>query len=178
DADPEHLAVAEENLQKRVACRVKFLAMDAAALEFPTESFDVVLNRHAPAHPAEVARVLKPGGTFITQQVGARNTANICTLFGCGPGGLYADDTGQEIAEWANEFRSMGLVVRVRAEYDVPYFFCDVESLVFWLKAIPMPEDFDITRHWSQVDEIIATTQTLRGFATNEHRELLVVQKT
>ena len=40
----------------------------------------------------EAARVLRPGGYFITQQVGARNTQNICALFGCGhaPGHLFA----------------------------------------------------------------------------------------
>jgi len=89
DADPEMVALAEENTPSAVSCRVKFLAMDAAALEFPAASFDVVLARHAPADPAEVVRVLRPGGVFITQQIGARNHHNITALFGCGPDGRY-----------------------------------------------------------------------------------------
>lgn len=177
DADPEMIYAAEENLPKSVDCRVKFLPMDAAELEFPAGSFDVVLTRHAPVYVDEVARVLKPGGVFITQQVGARNTANICTLFGCGPGGEYHEEPGQTVAEWVEAFRARGYAIRAQGEYDVPYFFLDVESLLFWLKAIPMPEDFDLERDWPRVDEIIATTRTPRGFATNVHRELLIVQK-
>jgi SAM-dependent methyltransferase len=177
DADPEMIAVAEENLHQRESCRVKFLPMDAAALEFPDESFHVVLNHHAPAHLGEIARVLKPGGVFITQQVGARNTANICAAFGCGPGGQYDPPPGQAVAAWAESCADLGLVVRVRGEYDVPYFFRDVESLLFWLMAIPVPEDFDLERHWQQVDALLAATETPRGYATNVHRELLVVQK-
>lgn len=56
-------------------------------------------------------------------------------------------------------------------------WFKDVESLVFWLKAIPMPEDFDVERHYAQVERILADFTTPRGIESNEHRELLVVRK-
>lgn len=177
DADPEMVAIAEENTPQAVACRVKFLAMDAAALEFPAESFDVVLNRHAPAYPAEIARVVRPGGVFLTQQVGARNHGNITALFGCGPGGQYATDVGQTVVAWAEAFAVMGWAVRARAEYDVPYFYKDAASLLFWLRALPMPEDFALERHWPQVEHILTAFQTPRGIATNLHRELLIVHK-
>lgn len=39
------------------------------ALPFPPECFDLVLDRHEALSPAEVARVLKPGGRVLTQQV-------------------------------------------------------------------------------------------------------------
>jgi SAM-dependent methyltransferase len=177
DADPGMIEVAIENANRLANCTVKFLTMDAAALEFPGESFDVVLNRHACAYVDEIARVLKPGGVFITQQVGAHNTANVCALFGCGPGGQYEDEPGQTVSAWAEAFAAQGFAVRCRGEYDVPYIFLDVESFVFWLKAIPMPEDFDIERHWPQVDRLLSDCRTPRGIATNEHRELLIVQK-
>ena len=64
-----------------------------------------------------------------------------------------------------------------RAGYDVRYYFLNVASLVFWLKAVPLPEDFDIEKHWRQVDRIIAEYRTPKGIETNEHRELLSVQK-
>ncbi len=177
DADPAMIAVAEENTPSELTCRLKFLAMDAAALEFPDASFDVVLNRHAPAYPDEIARVLRPGGVFITQQIGARNHANITALFGCGPGGEYQRDPLQTVQSWADQFAAMELAVRARAEYDVPYFYLDAESLIFWMKALPMPEDFTIERHWQQLDHILTSFWTPRGIATNVHRELLIVQK-
>jgi SAM-dependent methyltransferase len=38
-------------------------------LPFASGSFDLVLNRHEELDPVEVARVLRPGGRFLTQQV-------------------------------------------------------------------------------------------------------------
>jgi hypothetical protein len=67
--------------------------------------------------------------------------------------------------------------VIARAEYDVGYYFLDVESFVFWLKAAPLPEDFDVEKHWQQVNQLIKEYRTPRGIETNEHRELLIVQK-
>ena len=43
------------------------------ALPFPDETFDLVLNRHGDFDPEELWRVLRPGGVFLTQQVGAEN---------------------------------------------------------------------------------------------------------
>ncbi|WP_203657495.1 class I SAM-dependent methyltransferase [Actinocatenispora rupis] len=40
-------------------------------LPFRGASFDAVVNRHSSYRPEEVARVLRPGGTFVTQQVAA-----------------------------------------------------------------------------------------------------------
>lgn len=177
DADPEMIALAEENTPSAMSCRVKFLAMDAAALEFPAASFDVVLARHAPAAPAEVARVLRPGGVFITQQIGARNHHNIIALFGCGPDGRYRSDPSQTVAAWAEAFAALGCAVRARGEYDVPYFYQDTASFLLWMRAVPVPEDFTIERHWPQIDRILREFQTPRGIATNVHRKLLIVQK-
>ena len=64
-----------------------------------------------------------------------------------------------------------------RAEYDVRYYFLDVASLVFWFKSVPLPEDFNIEKHWRQVAQIITEYRTPKGIETNEHRELLIVQK-
>ena len=71
-----------------------------------------------------------------------------------------------------------GCTIVAQAEYDVRYFFLDVESLVFNLKAVPIPEDFDIEKHWRQLDRAIEENRTPRGLQTNEHRELLIVRKT
>ncbi|MFN0146749.1 MAG: class I SAM-dependent methyltransferase [Dehalococcoidia bacterium] len=42
---------------------------DATRLPFAAGAFDLVLNRHEGVDPAEIDRVLRPGGTFLTQQV-------------------------------------------------------------------------------------------------------------
>ena len=57
------------------------------------------------------------------------------------------------------------------------YWFRDLESLVFWLKAVPLPEPFDLEKHWEGINYILRNYKTPRGIETNEHRELLIVQK-
>ena len=45
------------------------------------------------------------------------------------------------------------------------------------LKAASLPEDFDVEKHWQQVNQLIKEYRMPRGIETNEHRELLIVQK-
>jgi len=177
DASTDMIRMALKNKSSSQTNNVSFEVMNAKALEFTNAEFDVVLNRHCTVDVRESYRVLRPGGFFITQQVGARNTQNICALFGCGPGGQYEQDPSQGVTTLAEAFRQRGCRVVCTAEYDVRYWFLDVESLLFWHKAIPMPEDFDIETHWRQVDQIITEYRAPKGIETNEHRELLIVQK-
>ncbi|KIL53548.1 methyltransferase [Jeotgalibacillus alimentarius] len=46
---------------------------DDAVLPFADDTFDLIINRHEAYDVSEVKRILKPGGLFITQQVGGRN---------------------------------------------------------------------------------------------------------
>ena len=46
---------------------------DASHIPFADESFDIIINRHGDFDPPELHRLLKPGGLFITQQVGSDN---------------------------------------------------------------------------------------------------------
>lgn len=177
DASAAMVQVARENTPAELLDKMTYEVMLGEKLRFGDGDFDVVLNRHAPICPAEVARVLKPDGLFITQQVGPRNTEAFCQAFGCQPGGSYAPEQGQELDEVALAFGNLGCAVEARGEYNVRYYFLDLESFVFWLKAIPMPEDFDVERHWQQVDELVRHHWTPRGLESNEHRQLLVVRK-
>jgi SAM-dependent methyltransferase len=178
DISEEMIETALENGAASPAANVSFEIMSGHALQFPDAEFDVVLNRHCTVCVEESYRVLRSGGYFITQQVGGGNTRNICTLFSCGPGGERGWDTEeQDVVSLARDFEQLGCRVICTAEYDVGYWFLDVESLIFWHKAIPIPEDFDIETHWRQIDQIIVDYSAPRGIETNEHRQLLIVQK-
>lgn len=50
-------------------------------------------------------------------------------------------------------------------------------SVLFWLKALPVPEPLDAEKHWQGVNRIIERHSTQRGIETNEHRELLMARK-
>jgi SAM-dependent methyltransferase len=177
DASQEMVATAQANRAATSIDHITFVPMRAEALRFDDAEFDVVLNRHSDVVPGEVVRVLRPGGYFVTQQVGERNTQTICKVFGCGVGGEYKVDPSQELPALVRTFRDLGCRIVCTAEYDVRYWFLDLESFVFWLKAIPMPEDFDVETHWQQVNQIIEVCNTPKGIESNEHRQLLIVQR-
>jgi SAM-dependent methyltransferase len=180
DVSPAMSEVAQENTPPDLVGKVSFAIMPAEELRVPDHAFDIVLNRHSVVHVDEIVRVLRPGGFFITQGVGSRNTQNICAVFGCNPGGEYVSDVGHKwgtASESRAAFEERGCAFVAQAEYDIRYWFLDVESLLFWLKAIPIPQDFEIERQWQQVDHILTEYQNPVGIETNEHRELLIVRK-
>lgn len=55
-------------------------ADDPARLPFDSGAFDVLINRHGDYDPAECRRVLRPGGVFITEQVGADNDRDLVEM--------------------------------------------------------------------------------------------------
>ena len=89
---PHGNTAATENYQPNVElCRevllplgIDFRPADGGGkLPFDDGSFDMVINRHGDFNAEEIWRVLKPGGLFITQQVGAENDRELVELL-CG----------------------------------------------------------------------------------------------
>ncbi len=177
DHASEMLRVAKENQVRLGVTHIAWIQGRVEALPCRAASIDLVLNRHANIDTGEILRVLRPGGLFVTQQVGADNLRVICQAFGCGPGGEYDYDDKASVARLARSLTSQGAEVLTMAEYNVPYYLLDVASLLFLLAGVGIPEDYCLARHWQQVAQIVQENMTPRGIRTNEHRELLVVRK-
>ena len=115
-------------------------------------------------------------GYFITEQVGRRQDDNLLAAFG-----WNAESFGPtwwwSISDVIQRFEAFGCRVVAHGEYDTRYWFQNIESLVFYLKARPIPDDFDAARHWQAVKTIVEQHTTPRGVESNEHVELLIVQK-
>jgi SAM-dependent methyltransferase len=176
DQDPSMIAAARRNLSALSIDNVSLMRMDGSDLRLDAGEFDVVLLRHLRVYVSEVVRVLRPGGYFITQMVGQRSSLNILKAFGWTPDSFGAD-WWQPVADLADQFRLHGCQIITQAEYDVPYWFHDLESFLFWLMSVPFPEDIELQKHWQKINQILETSQTERGIETNEHRGLLIVQK-
>jgi SAM-dependent methyltransferase len=83
EAWPPNLEVARRNLAS-LGARVVEVAEDGD-LPFPDDSFDLVTSRHPVAvRWDEVARVLRPGGTYFSQDVGEGSVQEL-TEFMMGP---------------------------------------------------------------------------------------------
>jgi hypothetical protein len=165
DTDPEMIRLAErEHSSPSLEFRV-----GSARLEGVTTPFPVIINRHSVLELGAVATHLKPGGYFITQQVGERNMACVRQALGQ-PAGLPAIS--------AQALAGAGLRVVAFCEYDVEYVVCDIESLVFWLNALDLAHaDLDGSGALASApafNKVLAGNIDGRGFVTNEHRYLAI----
>lgn len=186
DHDPEMVRTARRNLPGSLRDRIEFAVMDGRALEFESDRFDVVLTRHARIWPEQVARVLRPGGFFVGQEVGERMNQPIRDAFGWGTEGAYwrrvaaeeGDPPIPSIDEYAASFAELGCRVIAKGQVDLRAWFRDLESLVFYLKAAPFPEDFDPVAHLEPFNRYLAAAASPRGYETNDCSDLLIVQRT
>lgn len=142
-------------------------------MPFPDSRFDLILNRHEAFDAPEVARVLAPGGVFLTQQVAGDDADELHQLFG-GEASYPAHLEDQLLTE----IRSAGLVVEDGADWTGAYRFHDVAALIAYLHLVPWdaPPDFTIDRyrerllalHRDHRDSMI--TLTKRRFWFRAHR--------
>jgi SAM-dependent methyltransferase len=128
---PPNLEVARRNLH-RVGARV-VRAEDEGGLPFRTGSFDLVVSRHPAAVVwDEIARVLRPGGTYLSQQVGAGSNREL-TDFMMGP---------QPVSEYRSSGRAVtlaqaaGLDVTDLREQALRVEFRDVGAVVYFLRKV------------------------------------------
>lgn len=176
DQNPAMIEAARRNHSALAIDNISLMRMEGSDLRFGADEFDVVLLRHLRVYVSEIVRVLRPGGYFITQIVGKRSSLNFLDAFGWTPASFGAD-WWQSVAELADQFRQFGCHIIAQAEYDVLYWFQDIESFMFWFMAVPWPEAIELEKHWQYINRILETCQTEQGIETNEHRGLLIVQK-
>jgi len=112
-------------------------------LPFPEASFDLVLDRHTAFDAAEVARVLRPGGTFLTQQVDGRNFADLIERFGASP--QFPDVTLEQLSD---QLGQAGFTIENARDQILTTRFDDVGAIVYYLRAVPwtVPE-FSVARY-------------------------------
>jgi SAM-dependent methyltransferase len=101
-------------------------------LPFDDDSFDLVSSRHESYVAAEVARVLRPGGVFITQQTGGDYGA-FHELLGLEPG----EPSGWTRAFAAAQLEAAGFTVLDGDDGVEETFFADVGALAWYLRAVP-----------------------------------------
>jgi SAM-dependent methyltransferase len=176
DDSPAMIETARRNQSTLSIDNVSLMIMNGDDLHFDAEEFDIVLVRHSNVFVSEIVRVLRPGGYYIMQMPEQRNALNMLRAFGWTPAS-FGPDWWQPVAELADQFRLHDCHILAQAEYDVPYWFHDIESFMFWLMSVPWPEDIELEKHWQNINQILETSQTERGIETNEHRGLLIAQK-
>ena len=170
---PPNVRLCEEKL---LPLGIDFRPADGGGdLPYADDSFHIVIDRHGDYNPAEIYRVLKPGGMFISQQVGAENDRELVELI-CGESPLpfpeqYADKA-------ADAFRKAGFSVLRQEACFRPLRFYDVGALVWFARIISWEfPGFSVDTHLPQLQNaqrILEETGCIEG---KTHRFLIVAQK-
>jgi SAM-dependent methyltransferase len=170
---PPNIAIARRNLAKVGATVVE--CADNADLPFPAETFDLVVSRHpVTTRWDEVARVLKPGGTYFAQHVGA-GTVRELTDFMMGPQPVHRSRR-PDLAHTKAE--SAGLtVVDLRSE-SLPMRFNDVAAVaVFLRKVIWIVPGFTVDAYRDRLAAMHEHIQSRGPFPAHSERFLIEARK-
>ncbi|HET8604031.1 MAG TPA: class I SAM-dependent methyltransferase [Marmoricola sp.] len=126
-------------------------------MPFEDDRFDLILNRHEAFIAEDVARVLAPGGVFLTQQVAGDDAHELHDLFGG-----HASYPAHLKDELLRQAHSAGLDVHEAAEWTGTYRFHDVAALVAYLHLVPWdaPEDFTVDHY---ADQLLALHRDHQG---------------
>lgn len=131
EAYPPNAALCQEVL---LPLGIDFRKAPAAGpLPWTDDTFDLILNRHGAFDPQALFRVLKPGGLFVTQQVGAYNDRALVDLLLPGIPLPFPDNTLDKVSA---RFRDTGFAILESGEVFRPIRFFDVGALVWFARII------------------------------------------
>jgi SAM-dependent methyltransferase len=148
---------------------------DEDDLPFPGESFDLVVSRHPTVVLwQEIARVLRPGGTYLSQQIGAGTNSELYE-FMMGP---------QPVAEWHHAdlaraaAEAAGLAVADLREQATRVEFFDVGAVVYFLrKVLWTVPGFTVEGYRDQLALMHEQIQADGSFVSHSRRMLVEARK-
>ncbi|WP_313232985.1 class I SAM-dependent methyltransferase [Tissierella praeacuta] len=149
---------------------------DDSHLPFDDDYFDIVINRHESFCLWEINRILKPGGLFITQQVGGMNNREISKfLLGEYPN---ITDIDLNLDKILQEAKNTGMKIIDTGEYFPKTYFYDIGAFVFYAKIIEWEfPGFSVERCFDKLIELQDKLEKQGHIETLEHRYFLIVEK-
>jgi SAM-dependent methyltransferase len=156
---PLYFRLATKRLSPYGARVVDAKLTDYAPMPFTDGEFDLVLNRHSAFNSGEVARILAPGGVFLTQQIHGLWAHDLLAVFGVKPRWPSAS------FEWYEpKLKEAGLIITHAQEWTGQVAFTDVGAIVYYLKAVPwLVAGFSVDTH---LEGLLKLQRMLEGGAS------------
>ena len=171
---PPNAALATRVLHPRGV--VVVVTADEPALPFADEAFDLVTSRHPiSVRWGEIARVLRPGGTYLAQQIGPATVSELVEYF-----------IGPQPEKWAEchpdvqhaQARAAGLeVVDLRMERMRVEFF-DIGAVIYFLrKVVWTVPDFTVDAYRERLRGLHERIEAEGPFVAHSSRVLVEARK-
>ncbi len=170
---PPNVRIARRNLAPLGGSVVR--AADGEPLPFRSASFDLVVSRH----PTlvlwdEIARVLRPGGRYLSQQIGIGSNRELYEfLMGPQP---HPEGDGTERA--LRQLTAAGLVAADLRHESLEVRFDDIAAVVVFLrKVIWTVPDFSVQRYRARLADLHEQIQRTGPFVSHSQRVLVEAVK-
>ena len=142
---------------------------------FENGEFDVVINRHGDFDAKELYRIIKPGGYFITQQVGEDNDRDIVRF-------LMPDNPkpfpGHNLKNNVKKLTDVGFTVIKAEECFSPIRFFDTCALVWFAKIIEWEFDgFSVEKCFDKLLSVEKIIREKGSFNGTTHRFFIKAKK-
>lgn len=174
EAYPPNIPIARARLEP-LGVQVFGIDEDDPALPFADQQFELIINRHEYYSPQEVARILIPGGTFITQQVGEQNDRDLVEMLGATPEPL---DFAWNAAAAAGPLEQAGLVIERSQECFAATRIFDAGAVAYYFKAVPWEiPDFIVDAYFEALAAMHDRIEAEGYIETCLHRFLIVARK-
>jgi len=170
---PPNVALARRRLAPLGATVAE--VADDADLPFGDESFDLVVSRHPVLTVwPEVARVLRPGGSYLSQQIGAGTNRELFEFMMGPQPASQARSTPRAVAE----AEAAGLVVTDLREQALRVEFNDVGAVVYFLrKVLWTVPGFTVEAYRAPLARMHEQIQARGSFVSHAQRFLIEARK-
>jgi SAM-dependent methyltransferase len=148
---------------------------DDADLPFPDASFDLVVSRHPTVTVwPEIARVLRPSGTYLSQQIGAGSVRELRDVL-MGP---HEESDSRSTRRAVAAAEDAGLDVMDLREQSLRMEFFDIAAVVYFLRKVfwTVP-DFTVERYRDQLADLHERIQVDGRFVAHSARFLIEARK-
>jgi SAM-dependent methyltransferase len=146
-----------------------------SSIPLPDSSLDLVINRHGGYSEFELLRLLKPGGIFLTQQVGGQNCIRLNELI--------QEKVEFQYSYWTKDYITQQLnnagfeLLNIQEEYPQAEF-TDIGAVVFYLRIISWQiADFNVDKYRDKLLAIHHEVLAHGPLKVYEHRILIEARK-
>jgi len=171
--DPTHVPIVRQQLDP---FGITVYQVDPAEpLPFPDARFDLVINQYARFNAREVFRVLRPGGHFLTEQLGGFHYIDLNRM-------LHAPwdrNPSWNLQVALDAIGQAGLIVEHAQEAFPLVGFTDIRAVIYYLRLNPWQvPDFQVDRYRPKLWLFYRTIQHAKAVYVAGHRFFLEATKT
>jgi SAM-dependent methyltransferase len=168
-----NLKIARQRLEP-IGVQVHYFDNDKN-LPFADNIFDLIINRHDSFDPEELIRILKPGGIFITQQVGAKDHQPLSHFLAPG-----------SVSPYENWYLETAVDLLTSAAFEISFqkeefpcsTFLDIGAVVYYLKVIEWQiPGFNTRDYHKQLLELHHHIRHQGEFKSFSHRFIVIAKK-